>query len=156
LTILIFSENKVLMTGDARLNFEVKGDLVQEKGIRTRAKSKKGECARACDKARASFTALRSRSWRLYFFLFLLDGGPRYRMVPVQVRLFQLVARELAVQAEQAEHGGDDDDDDDGEDFDEDAVVSVGERGVSVSGQLGFNLDYKSLHFLCCTGMGRL
>lgn len=30
------------MTGDARLNFEVKGDLMQEKGIRTRAKSKKG------------------------------------------------------------------------------------------------------------------
>lgn len=33
---------QILLTGDPRLNFEVKGDLIQEKGIRTRAKSKKG------------------------------------------------------------------------------------------------------------------
>lgn len=65
-------------------------------------------------------------------------------MVPVQVRLFQLVARELAAQAEQAEHEGDDDDDD-GEDFDEDAVVSVW-GGVSASDQPGFDLDHKSPH----------
>lgn len=54
------------MTGDARLNFEVKGDLMQEKGIRTRAKSKKGASVPGHamffvkhQQAGASYTAMR-------------------------------------------------------------------------------------------------
>lgn len=56
---------------------------------------------------------------------FSLDGGPQYTSVPVRVRLFQLVARELITLAEDAEYSEGEGEGDEEDGADEAALVNI-------------------------------